>query len=113
MDIELKNTTVKHTIGGKEFMVDLGDPSVQDAHDEVLRYLDTIKGEGATSTEVNQKLNAYIRVAFGEEQYQELVKMGATNSANAMRIYTAMIKDFNDYNAENNVDSLLKEFGIA
>ncbi len=112
MEIEIKDTTKTHNIGGADFVVDYGDPRVLDAHDDLLKYLRGIDAKNITSTEMNDKINECLKVAFGDEQYQKLVDMKATNNVNAITLATMIMKDVKDINTENSVADILKEFGL-
>lgn len=112
MDIEIKDTTKTHNIGGKDFVIDYGDPRVLDAHDDLLGYLRGIDTKNITSTGMNEKINKCLLVAFGDEQYQMLVDMKATNNVNAITLATMIMKDVKDINTENSISDILKEFGL-
>ena len=112
MEIEIKDTTKTHNIGGADFVVDYGDPRVLDAHDDLLKYLRGIDAKNITSTEMNDKINECLKVAFGDEQHQKLVDMKATNTVNAITLATMIMKDVKDINTENSVADILKEFGL-
>lgn len=113
MEITLKDTQVAHEIGGEKFTVDFGDPTILDAHDEMLDYLGSVKKEGgASSVEMNDRLNDYLHTVFGEEQYAKLSSLGATNSVNAQRIVVALVADVNKLNSENDVTKIMEEFGL-
>ena len=113
MDITLKDTKANYHIGNKDFTIDLGDPAVLDAHDQMLDFLGKVaEDNGATSTEVNDRLNEYLKTVFGDDQYADLEKIGATNHVNAQRITVAIVADVNKLNSENNVTKIMEEFGL-
>ena len=68
MNIEIKDHVKMHTIGEEEFTIDYGDPCVLDAHDGLVKYLNTIDAKTTTTTELNEKVNECLKVVFGNEQ---------------------------------------------
>lgn len=111
MQIELVDIKRTYTINDKDYVVNIGDAKVLEAHD---KFVDTIKGitEDTSPVESTEIVHAFLKAAFGDTQFKQLGEIGALDTVNSQRIALALMKDVKEFASENSVSSLMKEFGL-
>nr|DAZ40287.1 MAG TPA: hypothetical protein [Caudoviricetes sp.] len=111
MEIKLVDTKRSYTINGKDYVVNLGDPVVLEAHDEFVDYLQK-QDETPSPVESVKCTHDFLKTAFGDVQFEQLGKIGALDTVNSQRLATALMHDVKEFAQENSYSSLLEEFGL-